>query len=186
MTFSVKQSNIKHDLDGESVPVVHKDDSIPANACTSVDDKAGVENVDGTQNLDDSGDDEAGDDKDEDHVENDEDKDCKMAGGPVRLSIVLLYHSIFSVCLDSTTDVAMSVATYPSIATPPSGAHTPMCLSIATPPSIAHTPMCLSIATLPSVAVPPFQAVATPPHGAMLNASLSSTIPTAPKFQLFM
>ena len=36
----------------------HNDDSIPANAYTSVDDKAGVEGVDDMQSLDDSKDDE--------------------------------------------------------------------------------------------------------------------------------
>lgn len=97
--------------------MLHKDDSIPTNACTSVNDKAGVENVDGMQNPDDGDDDEAGDDKDvdgmqnlddskvneagdnedEDHIENDEDKDCEITGGLVRLSVDLLYPSVFSV-----------------------------------------------------------------------------------------
>ena len=66
---------------------------------------------------------------------------------------------VLSLCLDSVTDVAMSVATYPSIASTP---------------------------TRPSVAVPAFQAVATPSHGAMLIAPAPSATPTAPELQLFV
>lgn len=49
---------------------------------------------------------------------------------------------VLSLCLDSVTDVAMSVATYPSV---------------------ANTP------TRPRIAVPAFQAVATPPCGATIR-----------------
>ncbi|KIM61141.1 hypothetical protein SCLCIDRAFT_9508 [Scleroderma citrinum Foug A] len=152
------------DLDGENVLVSHKDDGIHANTCTSVHDKAGIEDANGTQNPDDSNDDEADDHRDgneqdgieddghgdgngQDNVKDNEDRDFRMAEEAV------------SLCLDSVTDVAMSVA---------------------------NTLTCLSIATPPSVAVPVFQAVAMPSHGASPIAPSPSTISTAPALQPFM
>jgi len=90
-TVNVK-FNTDRDLDEESVSVSHDDDSIPANARTSVDD---------TQSPDDSDDDEAdvhedgneqddveddghGDGDEQDDIEYDEDKDCGVAGEAVR------------------------------------------------------------------------------------------------------
>jgi len=92
----------------------HKDDDIHANTWASVDDEAGVEDVDGMQNPDDSDGDDGdghGDANEQDGVEDDghgggngqdnvedgEDKDCGMAGEAVRLSAHLLYPFMFSV-----------------------------------------------------------------------------------------
>jgi len=84
--------NTDRDLDEESASVSHNDDSIPENACTSVndmqspgdsnDDEADV-HEDGNE-QDDVEDDGHGDGDEQDDIEYDEDKDCRVAGEAVR------------------------------------------------------------------------------------------------------